>query len=71
MLTPIKVEIVKSDVMYGRKIEHIHEFCDIDTAKQFVINFNSVNDPDNIVDHYSFARLVDRRITNDECNLFG
>ena len=62
MNTPIKVEIVKSDIQKGRTIEHIHEFDEYEIAKQFVIDFNSVNDPDSISDIFSFARMIDRRV---------
>lgn len=62
MQHPVKVEIINSDVILGKSIEFVQEFAEYMDAKQFVIDFNSVIDPEHIPDNFSVARMVERRV---------
>lgn len=59
---PVKVEIIKSDVIHGKSVEHIHVFDEYTDAKQFVIDYNSSIDSDYIPDTFSVAKMVERRV---------
>lgn len=56
---PVEVELIESERGWGSKVDEVREFDDMDTALDFIKEFNSKNDKEHVPDWYMYAQLKD------------
>ncbi len=58
----IKVLLIESERGWGSKVEDVKEFDTLAAAEEFIDEFNSVNDLEEVPDWYMYAELAEDRI---------
>ncbi len=57
----IKVLIIESERGWGSKVDEVKYFDTKGAALKFIVEFNSVNDLDEVPDWYMYAELAEER----------